>query len=214
MTHEDPFEDQSDTEAPVREFQLEGSALYLVLAVLVVALAGAFFVGRWYERSRTPAEVSGSGLAGTDALFSDGVSTSAPVEEEAIEASTDFFDTVPGDGANAEPEREARVREPVIEPQSAAPPVQEAAAVPQEAVSDGGPFYVQVSASRDRKAAEEMKTVLDRLGYNSRIRTLSDGSGSMYKVQVGGFPDKDAASATVAKLKKAGYKGVWTTRVD
>jgi cell division protein FtsN len=208
MTEEGSFDEKSEAEAPVRELQLEGSALYLVVGVLVVGLAAAFFTGRWYERSRTPSEVSGSAAVGTDVLFSEGMNTAAPVEEEAIEANTDFFDTIPGDGSNAEPEREAVVQKPVEEP------VREAVAPPPVAASGEGPFYVQVSASRDRKAAEELNTALGHLGFRSRIQTVADGAGSLYKVQVGGFSDKNAASATVAKLEKAGYKGVWTTRVD
>ena len=213
MTNENQFEDQVEEETPVREFQLEGSALYLVLGVLAVALAAAFFLGRWYERSQSPGGHSGQTAAAGETLFSDGVNSTEPPVEEAIEASTDFFDTIPGGGNNAEPEREARqeestaVSEPAPAPDSK--PVMESTPEPA-----GGPFYVQVSASGDRKAAEGMKKALDQLGYRSRIQTISNGSGNLYKVQVGGFPDKLTAAATVAKLEMAGFKGVWTTRVD
>ncbi len=214
MDDETRIGDTGNDPEPVREFQLEGSGLYLVGALLLLLLVGSFFLGRWYERSGSAAQVDRS-PSGTTNLFSDGVDDTEPPAEKAVEATTDYFDTIPGGGRNAEPEREigTPVQEPVPEPAVELPPPPGAMKEP-EARPSSGPFYVQVAAVRDRRAAESVKAELDRAGYRCRIHTASDDSGSLYKVQVGGFPDRATAGETVAKLEKAGYKGVWTTRAE
>ena len=50
----------SDGSDDVREFRLEGVTLFVAAGVLLVALGGAFMLGRWVERGRTPA--SGSAI--------------------------------------------------------------------------------------------------------------------------------------------------------
>ena len=201
-------EHRKDNDGPVREFQLEGMTLYIIIAILLVVLAGVFYLGRRFERARwTSGEAQVEGVAGETGLFRDGAD-GGPVEEVPIEEQIDFFDTVPGDGGNAEPQREAMAPPPaadeaVIESAPAVRPTQA-----------GGPFFIQVLAARDRRSAEALESKLDAAGFPARIHTENDGSGTWYKVQVGGYPDRDATVPVLDKLKQAGYKGVWTTRVD
>ena len=203
---------RTDNDGPVREFQLEGMTLYIIIVILLVVLAGVFYLGRRFERARwTSGEAQAQGLAGENSLYGD-PTEGGPVEEVPIEEQIDFFDTVPGDGDNAEPEREATATGPVPETRR-----DEAAIIqPPVAVSEtaGGPFYIQVLAARDRRSAEALEAKLDAAGFPARIHTETDGTGAWYKVQVGGYPDRDATVPILEKLKQAGYKGVWTTRVD
>ncbi len=195
---------------PVREFQLEGVTLYIVVAILVVVLAGVFYLGRRFERARwTSGEARTEEPAGEGTLYGDGESGEA-LEELPIEEQIDFFDTVPGDGDNAEPLREAR--SPETEGSAKEAVLLAPAVVPPE--NPGGQFFIQVLAARDRRSAEEVASSLDAAGFPARIHTEQDGSGTWYKVQVGGYADREAASSVLDKLKQAGYKSAWTTRVD
>ena len=206
-------EHRMENDGPVREFQLEGMTLYIIIAILLVVLAGVFYLGRRFERVRwTSGEAQADRMTGETGMPVDPM-TGGPVEEVPIEEQIDFFDTVPGEGDNAEPEREATAPDPAEEivPEAPAVIIDPPAATVR---TPSGPFYIQVMAARDRRAAEALETKLDAAGFPARIYTESDGSGAWYKVQVGGYPDRDATEPVLAKLKQAGYKGAWTTRVD
>ena len=78
----------------VRELRLEGAGLFLIVAFLGAGLIGAFFLGRWYERSSAPP-------AGLDRLASDPLENVVPPESvEDVDATANNFDTV--EGATAE----------------------------------------------------------------------------------------------------------------
>ena len=204
-------EHRMSNDEPVREFQLEGMTLYIILAILLVVLAGVFYLGRRFERARwTSGEAQAESISGEAGLFED-PATGEAVEEVPIEEQIDFFDTVPGDGNNAEPDREAMAPEPEPEVQEPAVIIPTVSRANQQA---GGPFYIQVLAARDRRSAEALESELDAAGFPARIHTETDGNGAWYKVQVGGYPDRDATAPVLEKLKQAGYKGAWTTRVD
>ncbi len=205
-------EQRMEADEPIREFQLEGLTLYIIVAVLLVVLAGVFYLGRRFERTRwTSGEAQAERLAGEAGLFDD-PTQGGPAEEIPIEEQIDFFDTVPGDGANAEPQREAMAPAPVETDEEEQAAIIPRPAVPSESV--GGPFFIQVLAARDRRSAEAVQSKLDTAGFPARIRTETDATGAWYKVQVGGYPDRDATIPVLEKLKLAGYKGAWTTRVD
>jgi len=206
-------EHRMDSDRPVREFQLEGMTLYIIVAILLVVLAGVFYLGRRFERVRwTSGEAQAERMTGEAGLLGDPMA-SGPVEEVPIEEQIDFFDTVPGEGDNAEPEREAMA--PAPEEETAAE--QPAMIINPPAAASGsssGPFFIQVMAARDRRAAEALQSKLDAAGFPARIYTETDTTGAWYKVQVGGYPDRDATEPVLEKLKQAGYKGAWTTRVE
>ena len=48
---------------PSREIHLEGLRLTVVGSLLIAALVGAFFVGRWSVQSSEPAQVAESGAS-------------------------------------------------------------------------------------------------------------------------------------------------------
>ena len=190
--------DRRDSE--VRELRLEGVGLFVIGGVLVAALAGAFLVGRWYERSVHP--VSAAGLPSDDPL-AHVVQTEDPAE---IDDTATFFDTM--EGRQAEPGREAA--QPASPP--AAPPPATESSPPPKPVA--GAYFVQVFAGRDRSAAEALVQQLKSSGHAVRIFTEREGQGSLYKVRVGGFADEAAARGAAETLQKEGFAGAWVTKLD
>lgn len=187
---------------PVREFRLEGFGLALVAVAAVAALAVAFWFGRLYERRygipegyASPSELSEGAPGGGTGEF----------EEVSAEEGLTFFDTVEGEGKQAEPGREARADAAPDRP--VAPPAGE-----QAAPAGAGPYFVQVFAGRDRTSAERLVTRLDDGGYPVRI--VREQQNSLYKVLVGGYPSREEAVPVVDSLKKDGFAGAWITKVE
>jgi len=183
--------DLSESDAP-REFRLEGIGLAVVGGALLALLVGAFQLGRTVERWNAPSRAASSSadpLAGVE-----------PNPEEAPEKLT-FFDTLSGQGKEAEPKREA------AHAPSASPPPATTATPP------AGPWYVQVFVGRDRDAAGEVVRTLRAKGYPVRADAVSEGrSGSLYKVRVGGYPTREAADAGAQKLHDDGQASTWVIR--
>jgi len=186
---------------PVREFRLEGGGLFIVGGLIVAGLAGAFYVGRWYERSVRPAGPAAM-LEQTDPLGN----VVHPDQATDVDASANFFDSVQGDEKQAEPERETQRAEPAAHEQ---PPAD--AAVVESA---GGPWFVQVHAGRDRRAVEELKRQLESAGYPVRLLSEREGQGALYKVRVGGFQSEAEARESRSGLVAAGYAGAWVPPLE
>ena len=180
--------DAIDRDEP-REFRLEGLTLAIVGGVLVALLFGAFQLGRAVERWNAPARSAST----ADPLGN--------VEQDAVDATEKltFFDTLSGAGKEAEPGRQVQAK-----PQAAAP-----AAPP---VSPGA-WFVQVFVGRDRQAAEDVVRTLRAQKYPVRIDAVAEGSGSLYKVRVGGYASKEAADAGAGRLHADGHAGTWVVRV-
>jgi DedD protein len=183
-------------EAPGRELRIQGIALFVAGGALLALLFGAFWAGRWFERQMSP---PARGVA------RDSVGNVAGEEPRADPLT--FFDTLSGEGKAAEPQREARPR--------AAPP--KAVAVAAEAPAPqggGGPFYVQVFAGRDRRAAEEIVRSLSTRGYAVGVGSEKEGEGALLKVRVGGYATRAEAQSAADKLAREGQQGAWVTRQD
>lgn len=206
-----PQADGGDVEE-VREFRLEGLGLVLVGAVLLAALSGAFYLGRWYESTRG----GGGGAAGELATLP-GADAETRTKTVSAEEGLTSFDTV-GDGVETEPSREAREGTTASEPKagSEVPTTGDAGSAPAEnasAAAPAGPWTVQVAAVRDRRAAEVLYGELRDGGFDARIDAVRDGTDTVFKVRVGGFAVRDAATPTADKLKAAGH-AAWVTRSD
>jgi cell division septation protein DedD len=174
-----------------RELRLEGVTLAIAGGVIVALLFGAFQLGRLVERWNPPARAA---AAPEDPLSN--------VEQDTVDAGEKltFFDTLSGQGKEAEPKREAAPPPPGVSSPSPPP--------------SAGPWYVQVFVGRDRAAAEEVVRTLRGKGYPVRTDVVSEGrSGSLYKVRVGGFGTKDAADASADKLHTDGQNSTWVIRV-
>ena len=181
-----------------REFRLEGAGLLLVSGALIVLLGGAFWLGRWYERGSrpdAPRPVGGNPLAN--------VVPAEPQPPKDVDSSLTYFDSMEGEGKEAEPGRE-------IAPKTAPPPV--ARKDPKPATGTG--FYVQVFAGRDEEAAAGLVQSLEGGGYDARLFTEREGTGMLYKVRVGGYDTRESAADVAQSLKSLGYTGAWVTHVE
>jgi cell division septation protein DedD len=195
---------------PVRELRFEGVGLFIVGGLFLAALAGSFYLGRWVER-RGAIPGSGSGIVGREAAET----KSEPAVDVGKE--TNYFDTVGGGEKQAEPQREARRREPrpvPSEPSQVAAPAAPQAPPSSAQAEDSGPFYVQLFAGRDRASADNLVRSLKVAGYRVRVDTEGTGEGSLYKVRVGGYSARGDAQVLAERLKNEGYSGAWVIQVD
>jgi cell division protein FtsN len=87
----------------------------------------------------------------------------------------------------------------VAAPGTAARPAPAAAAA--EAGRPGA-FIVQLTALKDRTEASTIVRGLVAKGYPAFVQDPAPGSPPLYRVQVGGFPDRDSASQAARRLEK------------
>jgi len=193
----------ADRDSEVRELRLEGAGLFIIVAFLGAGLIGAFFLGRWYERSSAPP-------AGLESLASDPLENVVPpgVVED-VDAGAGRFDTIDG-STEAAPERQASAP-PVEQPREETPPAEPSVAPREEAAS--GSFYVQIAAFRDRSSADKVVAELRGAGYPVKVFTEDGASGRLYKVRVGGYVTRDEAASAAAVLNPKGHAGAFPTEV-
>ena len=183
----------------VRELRLEGVGLFVIVAFLGAGLVGAFFLGRWYERSSAP--------LGLDQLASDPLeNVVSPEQIEDVDVGANSFDTVEGSTV-AEPARQATP--PVAQTSSA-----QAVRTSAPATAGNGSFYVQIAAFRDRSSADKVAAELDSSGYPVNVFSEDGQSGQLFKVRVGGYATRDEAVAIAGELKAKGHPGAFPTKVD
>jgi cell division septation protein DedD len=168
-----------------RELRLEGGALWFTVVLLLAALAGAFALGRWSAPSAEAGATDRPEGAAADAV-------QPPAD---VDAGAGGFDV----GGVPEPGRQ------VAEPEPAP------ARAPARPAPSSGPWHVQVFAGRDRQAAERLVGTLEAAGWPVRLQATAEGSGSLLKVRVGGYPSRTAAESAAARLKTQGHTGAWVT---
>ncbi len=173
-------------ESEPRELRLEGGTLWFGVALLLGALVGAFFLGRW---------TAGGGEAPAPR-------PAAAPSEEAVRPPADVDATAGGFDVSGVPEPGRQVTKPVTPSPTSAP---------APAAATGGPWKVQVFAGRDRQAAERLVGTLKAAGWPVQLQALPEGAGSLLKVRVGGYPDRTAAEAAATKLRAQGQSGAWVT---
>lgn len=171
-------------ESEPRELRLEGGALWVAVALLLLALGGAFALGRWsVGPSPPPAAGPRADTGGAEQPAAD------------VDRSAGGFDT-------------AGVPEPGRQVSETAEPAPAPASAP---ASSAGAYHVQVFAGRDRQAATRIVDALQRAGWPVRLQSVEEGSGSLVKVRVGGYPTRAAAEAAAVKLRAQGQPGAWVT---
>jgi cell division septation protein DedD len=76
-----------------------------------------------------------------------------------------------------------------------------------------GAFTLQVASLRDAEMADEMVSRLRREGYRAvQTGVTIPGKGRWYRVQVGRFRDRQAASATIRALEAKGLQPILVSR--
>ena len=189
-----------EKDSEVRELRLEGAGLFIIVAFLGAGLVGAFFLGRWYERSSAPS-------AALQSLASDPLeNVVAPAEVENVDVAAGAFDTIEGQ-TQAEPSRQA-TPPPAEQPRET--PVEQAETTPEAAA---GKFFVQIAAFRDRSSADKVVGELEGGGYPVKVFSEDGASGRLYKVRVGGYATRDEAASVAAVLNTKGYAGAFPTEV-
>jgi cell division septation protein DedD len=186
-------DDRGDSE-DVREFRIEGLTLVVALAVLVVLLGGAFWVGRLVERRNHPELTAGQGLP--EDPLANVAQTDSPAD---VDATADFFDTAEGEDKELE--------------QTAQQPEQ-STSEPGAAAGGSGSFFVQIWAGRDRQAAELLVEKLRTEGYAVKIFSDRVEGDTLFKVRVGGFETEAEARRKSGELEQRGYRGAWVTTVE
>ncbi len=191
----------------MREVRLEGFGLLFVGLLLVGTLAGSFVLGRRYERNQQPPLFRADS---SDPFAGEG---DGPRQAGAQEVGAgDFFDTVDGGEKQVEPDREIKrptpARQPATDTAAASKP-QPGGDLPRV---DGGDFWVQVFAGRDRDAASDYVRKLEEAGHTVKLHTVREGSGALYKVRVGGWVEESTARRAAETLRGDGYPGAWVTR--
>lgn len=195
----------------VREVRIEGFGLYVVGGLVVAALVGAFYLGRWVERAASPG-------GGRDAIADlGGPSGGGLVDSEPadVDESATVFDRVGGEQA-AEPAREVDSSGPDPDPNTGRGPdaAAAAAAAARERpapVSEGG-YFVQVIALHDQAGAAKVVDSLQDKGFPVRLDTSRTGQTTVYKVRVGGYPTRAKADEIAERLRGDGFPGAWVTR--
>ena len=92
----------------------------------------------------------------------------------------------------------------VAAPGSMAKPAPPASAPAAQAADAGRPgaFIVQLTALKVRSEAVTIVRGLIAKGYPAFVQDPAPGSPPLYRVQVGGFPDREAASQAARRLEK------------
>jgi cell division septation protein DedD len=157
---------------------------------------------------RAPAAAAPATSASTGSV------TPAPATTTTKPTSTLHPAAVPATTAATEPKLEKKPAEKKVEP-AARPPPSEAVAtrstpaaahsspkVP-EATSATGAFTLQLGASLNRDDAERQAARLREKGYAPYIVTAEvPGKGTWYRVRMGSFPTKDAATRYLQDFKR------------
>ncbi len=122
-----------------------------------------------------------------------------------------------GTAASAQASKPAlAVSAPPAAPKTApAPAPKSAAATPASAATKGetppdlaGAFSVQLAAFADDKGANALSNKLKKAGYPAYTEPLVTSKGTLWRVRVGPFPTRDAATSSRDKLKGDGYSGI------
>ena len=79
-------------------------------------------------------------------------------------------------------------------------------AAPAQAVREG--FAVQLAAYSDDKGANALASRLKRSGYPAYTEPLKTGRGTLWRVRVGPYQSRDAATGVRDKLKAEGQSGI------
>ena len=97
---------------------------------------------------------------------------------------------------------------PAAKIEAKSPPAAPAAAATAsaQAVSDG--FAVQLAAYSDDKGANALASRLKRSGYPAYTEPLKTSRGTLWRVRVGPYPSRDAATGVRDKLKAEGQSGI------
>ncbi|MBV8034450.1 SPOR domain-containing protein [Roseateles sp.] len=82
---------------------------------------------------------------------------------------------------------------------------------PAAAPAVAGRFIVQVGAYGENKAAQDMRSKVEKLGLKTYAQAVDTADGRRVRVRLGPFASRDEAERAAAKLKGAGLPGAILT---
>ena len=198
---EDRAEDAPDKPAPVHyQISITGRQAGFFFLLLLVALGLSFFFGM---KTGAAARKGPGGAAAVIASASDiPVPTLAPAE--GVREAKKPDDTL---GIKPEEKRAAEAAPvPVVVPTAVppTPPPPTPAPTPKPAPTakpaPKGPFYVQILATKNAAAADELAKRLKDEGFNADVAVIA-GKPGWFRVHVGPFKDRAKAEALAKKIK-------------
>lgn len=211
---------QHDTDDGFHEIQLSGKQLVFLFMAATTVLVMTFLCGVWVGRG-VPSERVAAGdnpetMASTtpppDATPSPAAAAGGPPAAEppapAVEPDDElsYAKRLQADSAPAEklkpvapPQAAPRPAAPATQP--SAPAQQPSPAAPQSAGRAGG-WIVQVVSLQDRAAAAAIAKRLAAKGYPAFVLDPASGGPRIYRVQVGGYADKNDAEQASRRLEK------------
>ena len=206
---------QPDADDGFHEIQLSGKQLVALFMMGTTVLVMTFLCGVWVGRG-VPADrgVNGDGVDASSgappaaATPSQPVASSgppaaeppAPAAEPADELS--YAKRLQADGATAE-KLKTPATAPPASPKPAAPaPQPKPEPATPESTARPGAWIVQVVSLQDRAAAAAIAKRLTGKGYPAFVLDPATGGPRIYRVQVGGYSDKNDAEQASRRLER------------
>ena len=213
---------QPDTDDGFHEIQLSGKQLVALFMMGTTVLVMTFLCGVWVGRGVPNDRVSGDGSEGMASAPPPAATPSQPVassgppaaEPPAPAAEPDdelsYAKRLQADSAPAE-KLKPPAGTPAAAPKPAASTPDPAASTPPQpkpepAAPQGtgrpGNWIVQVVSLQDRSAAAAIAKRLTGKGYPAFVLDPASGGPRIYRVQVGGFTDKNDAEQASRRLER------------
>jgi len=190
------------SDAGFREIHLSGKHVVFAFMAVSVVGVGVFLlgvsVGKGVTRTETPAQAAAApngADAGPGAL---------PESTQPNKGELDYYKTLQEKGTPTP----TPVASPAATPAATPSPTQTPSASPSAAkppAATGKPYFVLVDSFSSLKNANTRLAEVKKKGYEAAIFTAPSGTAP-YKVRLGPFPDKPAADAMGARLRKEGYR--------
>jgi len=195
----------SDDDFRSHEILLENRHLAIVGAGVLVLCVGAFFLGRWTERSHW-------------------VNPDMPLPR--VAGAVQSLPIEPVRGIAPTPAADGQEGEEVLPPESSAPAAATGQANPQpaapalaaaprtEKAREGSAarddLYIQVLATRSADAAQTLRERLAGRDYPVTVVSSFDPQGrSLYRVRVGGYASRQEAERVALRLQKEERLRTW-----
>ena len=212
-THHDALNDEGFHEIQLSGKQLVALFMATTVVAVVIFLCGVQ-VGRNVKGDRVAAEPSDTVASAatpppastpTEAAPSGGPPAAeppAPAQDDELSYAKRLQQAdQPAREKLASPPSQPAVAPPAATPPAATPPQQPSAAAPASA-GRPGTWIVQLSALQDRSVAANTVRDLVAKGYPAFVLDPAPGAPVIYRVQVGGYPDRDKADQAAHRLEE------------
>lgn len=208
------------------EIQLSGKQLVFLFmtgaTIAVLIFLCGVQVGRNVKGDRIAAADPSETLASTTAAVPAAASTPteaapssgppaaeppAPPQDDELSYAKRLQAADPAAGDKVQPAPAPAVESKPVETKQAAarqatPPPPPAAALEPAGTSRPGAWVVQLTALQDRSEAANIARRLTSKGYPAFVLDPAAGAPAIYRVQVGGYPDRDKADQAARRLEK------------